>query len=65
MEVEGGFRRLGEAGLLRVNGAEIFVTEEGRRLCDEALSTTQYILEGTDNVHRALQELAGQQGEHH
>lgn len=59
MELEGGFKRLGEAGLLRVEGDEIFVTEAGQRLCEEAMSTTQYILDGTDNIHRKLQQLAG------
>jgi hypothetical protein len=58
-ELEGGFKRLGAAGLLRVDAEEIFLTEEAQRLCDEAMSTTRYVLDGTENIQRALNELPG------
>jgi hypothetical protein len=58
-ELSGGFGRLSAAGLLQVQGDEISLTEDGRRLCEDAMSTTQFVLDGTDNIHRALQQLAG------
>jgi hypothetical protein len=56
-ELDGGLTRLTAAGLARLEGETVVLTDQGIRLCDEAARTTPYMLETLEAVAAALREI--------
>jgi hypothetical protein len=56
-EIDHGLARLDAAGLARLEGEAIRLTDDAIRLCEEAVKTTPYMLESVDNIKAALRAL--------
>jgi hypothetical protein len=56
-ELEHALTHLGAAGLTRLEGEGILLTEEGLRLCDDAVKPERYILEAVEKVEQALRRI--------
>ena len=56
-EIDNGLTRLEAAGLARLDGETIVLTEDAKRLCEEAMKSTPYILDGTERVEAALRKI--------
>jgi hypothetical protein len=56
-EINDGLMRLAAVGLVRLDGSDIAVTDQGRRLYEEASAAIHSVLKATDAVNRALNRL--------
>jgi hypothetical protein len=56
-ELDHGLTRLSAAGLARLEGETIVLTDDAIRLCENAAKTTPYLLETVDAVEVALREI--------
>jgi hypothetical protein len=56
-EINDGLVRLSAAGFVRLDGNDIAVTDQGRRLYEEASAAIHSVLKATDAVNRALNRL--------
>jgi hypothetical protein len=56
-EIDHGLTRLSAAGLARLEGETIVLTDEAVRLCKKAIGTNRYMLEAVDAVEAALREI--------
>jgi hypothetical protein len=56
-EIEHALTHLEAAGLARLEGEEVVLTEEGLRLCDDAAGPERYILEAVDKVEQGLRRI--------
>jgi hypothetical protein len=56
-EIDHGLTRLTAAGLARLEGGTIVLTDEAIRLCEEAVKSTPYMFESTKKVESALREI--------
>jgi hypothetical protein len=56
-EVEQGLMKLSAAELLQWDGKVIALTEKALRLCDEAVESTQYILQAMKRIEEELRQI--------
>jgi hypothetical protein len=56
-ELDHGLTRLNAAGLARLEGETIVLTDDATRLCEKAMKTTPYMLKSVDAVEAALREI--------
>jgi hypothetical protein len=56
-EIDHGLTRLSAAGLARLDGETIVLTQDGIRLCEEAVKSTPYMFESTKKVESALRRI--------
>ena len=56
-EIDHGLTRLTAAGLARLEGETIVLTDEAIRLCEEAVKSTPYMFESTKKVESALRTI--------
>lgn len=56
-EIDHGLTRLEAAGLARLDGDTIVLTDEAMRLCEEAVKSTGYMFEATKRVEAALRKI--------
>lgn len=57
-ELEHAFARLTAAGLVDVNGEIVTLSDDAIRLCQAAVDPVRQVLTATDNVDKALRQIA-------
>jgi hypothetical protein len=56
-EIDDGLTRLTAAGLARLEGESILLTDDALHLCEEAVKATAYMFEATKAVEAALRKI--------
>jgi hypothetical protein len=56
-EIDHGLTRLEAAGLACLDGETIVLTDDAKRLCEEAVKSTPYIFDGVKPVEAALRKI--------